>query len=135
MSEGPGTLIDWTAFERTRSQLGADFVRIFGYFREDGEKSVERIEQAVQLRDTAGFILPAHTIKSEARQLGALRLGELAEQIELAGRRALESRVFPDEVVAKAATLRPLLDEVISQLEQAINPLAARSGEPRASSA
>ena len=134
MSESP-SLIDWSAFERTRSLLGADFIRIFGYFREDGEKSVERIEQAVRIRDTAGFILPAHTIKSEARQLGALQLGELAEQIELAGRRALESRLFPDEVVAKAATLRPLLVEVIAQLEQAINPLAARSTEPRASTA
>jgi hypothetical protein len=29
------TLVDWTAYQRSRSELGAGFVRILGYFRED----------------------------------------------------------------------------------------------------
>ena len=131
MSEVFGTLVDWADFERAREALGGDFIRIIGYFREDGEKSVARIEQAVRFRDTAGFILPAHTIKSEARQLGAVRLGDLAEEIEHDGRRALESRIFPEQVQAKCAALRPLYEEVIAQFEQAINPLVSRTGASR----
>jgi HPt (histidine-containing phosphotransfer) domain-containing protein len=127
MSEVFGTLIDWAEFEQARAALGADFIRIIGYFREDGEKSILRIEQAVERRDTAGFILPAHTIKGEARQLGAVRLGDLAEEIEHDGRRALESRNFPEEVQSKCAALRPLYNEVIVQFERAINPLVSRS--------
>src|SRR3546814_1824686 len=33
-------LVDWEEFRATRGQLGAAFVRILGYFREDGTKSV-----------------------------------------------------------------------------------------------
>jgi hypothetical protein len=33
-------VINWSAFTETRSALGDAFVRILGYFREDGTKSV-----------------------------------------------------------------------------------------------
>ena len=36
-------LVDWTAFAQARTQLGANFVRILGYFQEDGVKSVAQI--------------------------------------------------------------------------------------------
>ncbi|MDP3782618.1 MAG: Hpt domain-containing protein, partial [Sphingopyxis sp.] len=36
-------LVDWDEFRATRTQLGAAFVRILGYFREDGTKSVAAI--------------------------------------------------------------------------------------------
>ncbi|MDB5675891.1 MAG: histidine phosphotransferase, partial [Sphingomonas bacterium] len=39
MSIDESDLVDWTAFARARSELGAGFVRILGYFREDGVKS------------------------------------------------------------------------------------------------
>ena len=37
--------MDWEAFSRARAELGAGFVRILGYFREDGEKAVGKIEE------------------------------------------------------------------------------------------
>ena len=39
-------LVDWSTFSRMRTELGASFVRILGYFREDGEKAVAKIEDA-----------------------------------------------------------------------------------------
>lgn len=126
MEDAAGTLVDWAEFARIRTQLGADFVRILGYFREDGEKSVSRIEQAMHRRDAAALVLPAHTMKTEARQFGAAPLGELAEEIEYAGRRALESRLFPDDVLPQVARLRPLYLETMEQLEAETNPLVAR---------
>ena len=90
-------VVDWSVFQQARAELGPGFVRILGYFEEDGEKSVAKIEDAMRRKDAAALVIPAHTLKSEARQFGAEPLGELAEEIEVAARRAIESRLFPDE--------------------------------------
>ena len=126
MDDASETLVDWAEFARMRTVLGADFIRILGYFREDGEKSVAKIEQAMHNRDTAGLVIPAHTMKSEARQFGAAPLGDLAEEIEHAGRRALESRLFPDQILPQVAQLRPLYLRTMALFEQETNPLVAR---------
>ena len=119
-------VVDWTVFCAARSELGAGFARILSYFREDGGKAVERIETAMHQRDTAGLVLPAHTMKSEARQFGAEPLGALAEQVEFTARRAIEMGFFPDELVPAVARLRPLYVETMNQLEAEANPLVRR---------
>ena len=126
MDDATEVLVDWAKFARMRTQLGADFIRILGYFREDGEKSVARIEAAMHRRDAVALIIPAHTMKTEARQFGADPLGELAEHIEIAGRRAVESRHFPDDLLPQVARLRPLYAETMALFEQETNPLVAR---------
>ena len=135
MEDVPEILVDWANFARMRTQLGADFIRILGYFREDGEKSVDRIVDAMHRRDAAALVIPAHTLKTEARQFGAIPLGELAEEIEFAGRRALESRLFPDNLLPQVARLKPLYQETMDQFERETNPLVARRpGQNRAAS-
>ena len=124
-------VVDWTVFCAARSELGAGFARILSYFREDGEKAVSRIEEAMHGRDTAGLVLPAHTMKSEARQFGAEPLGALAEEIEFAARRAIEIGLFPDELIPAVARLRPLYLETMSQLEAEANPLVPAAGRRR----
>ena len=126
MDDAAPSIVDWTKFAQMRTELGASFVRILGYFREDGEKAVARIEEAMHSRVAADFVLPAHTMKAEARQFGAEPLAALAEEIELAGRRALESRLFPDDILPQVAKLRPLYGTTIDQLEAETNPLATR---------
>ena len=126
MEDAPEALIDWAKFARMRTQLGADFIRILGYFREDGEKSVEKIVDAMHRRDATALIIPAHTLKTEARQFGAMPLGELAEAIEEAGRRAVEAHLFPDNLIPEVARLRPLYEQTIALLDQRANPLVAR---------
>jgi HPt (histidine-containing phosphotransfer) domain-containing protein len=119
-------VVDWSVFQQTRAELGPGFVRILGYFQEDGEKSVAKIEDAMRRRDAAAFVIPAHTLKSEARQFGAEPLGELSEEIEFAARRALESRLFPDELLPKVAKLRSLYQTTMELFEKEANPLAQR---------
>lgn len=126
MTEETGAIMDWAMFTRTRAELGAGFVRIIGYFREDGEKSVARIEDAMQRKDTTALVIPAHTLKSEARQFGAEALGELAEEIEYSARRAIEMRLFPDDLIPTVARLRPVYIETMALLEKEINPLVDR---------
>lgn len=126
MNDTPATIVDWTIFSQTRAQLGSGFVRILGYFREDGEKSITRIEEAMQRRDVAGLVIPSHTLKSEARQFGAEPLGELSEKIEFAARRALEARLFPDDLIPEVARLRTLYDDTMELFAREINPLVER---------
>ncbi|HWT12436.1 MAG TPA: Hpt domain-containing protein [Allosphingosinicella sp.] len=127
---GETAVVDWAAFARMRAELGPDFIRILGYFREDGEKSVARIEAAMHSRDCAALVIPAHTMKSESRQFGAEPLGDLAEEIELAGRRGVESHLFPDQILPQVARLRPLYEETMALFEQETNPLVARRPSP-----
>lgn len=119
-------IVDWSIFSRTRSELGSGFVRILGYFREDGEKSVAKIEDAMQRRDVTALVIPAHTLKTEARQFGAEPLGRLAEDIEFQARRSIEARNFPDELIPAVTRLRPLYRETMDLFEKESNPLVER---------
>ena len=40
-------IIDWVHFEKSRAELGPGFIRILAYFREDGDKSLAAIEEAM----------------------------------------------------------------------------------------
>lgn len=126
MSLGEDNLVEWTTFTRARSELGAGFVRILGYFREDGVKSVAAIETAMRAHNAAAMIIPAHTLKGEARQFGAEPLGELAEKIETIARDCVETRDTPDQALAHVVALRPLFETTLSMLERESNPLVER---------
>ena len=119
-------LVDWNEFRATRTQLGAAFVRILGYFREDGIKSVAAIEEAMRARSAGGLVMPAHTLKSEARQFGAERLGALAEDIEMFARHCVEAQVSPEEYLPRVVDLRALFEETLAALEREANPLVQR---------
>jgi HPt (histidine-containing phosphotransfer) domain-containing protein len=119
-------LVDWDEFRATRNQLGAAFVRILGYFREDGIKSVTAIEDAMRSRDASGLVMPAHTLKSEARQFGAEKLGALAEDIEMFARRCVEAQTSPEEYLPRVVTMRSLFEETLGALEREANPLVQR---------
>ncbi len=119
-------LVDWNAFARTRAQLGGSFIRILGYFVEDGLKSVEAIESAMRANNAAALVLPAHTLKSEARQFGGERLGQLSEDIEMHARHCVETREAPDDYVDRVVALRPLFREMLAAIEAEANPLVQR---------
>ena len=109
-------LVNWTEFTRTRNELGAAFPRILGYFREDGVKSIQAIEQAFRARNAVALVTPAHTLKGESAQFGAYRLSAMAEEIEMVARRCVETREQPDE----------LIETVVALLDRDANPLVAR---------
>ena len=128
-SAASGSLVNWDAFAQSRAELGASFVRILGYFREDGVKSVAQIEEAMHDGNTAALVLPAHTIKGEARQFGAEPLAQIAELIESTARVCVESRRFPDELVPEVVELRKLFSRTVDLFDRATNPLLTRSSQ------
>ena len=121
--------VDMEAFEKVRSLLGPRLITTLGYFREDGEVSVNAIESAQRAGDASGMVVPAHTLKTEARQLGAAPLGDLAYSIELGARRCVEIQEGPDDLLVPVAKLRALFRETLAVFERETNPLQTR--QPR----
>jgi len=120
-------LVDWVHFERSRSELGPGFIKILGYFREDGVKSLGQIEQAMREQNTTALVIPAHTLKGESRQLGAEPLAKIAELIESTARFCVENGRFPDELVPEVVQLRELFNQTIELFDKATNPLKTRT--------
>ncbi|WP_448657358.1 Hpt domain-containing protein [Sphingomonas sp. CJ99] len=123
---GQRALVDWTAYSQARAELGASFVRILGYFREDGVKSVAAIEAAMRAQDAAAMVIPAHTLKGESRQFGAEPLAELAETIEMIARLSIENHDRPTAALEHIVQLRPVFDATLALLERDANPLVMR---------
>ena len=121
-------ILDWALFEKNRAELGPGFIRILNYFREDGAKSVAEIEYAMREQNTTALVLPAHTIKGEARQLGAEPLAAMAELIETTARLCMETHRFPDELVPEVVELRRLFNQTVELFEKETNPLVTRAG-------
>ena len=124
-STGDG-LIEWGVLSAARVELGASFVRILGYFREDGGKSVLQIEQAMRAGNAASMVIPAHTLKGEARQFGAERLAMVAESIEVIARDCVENHDAPEEALEHVVGLRKLFQATLELLEREVNPLVER---------
>ena len=127
MSDDDFEIVDWVHFERSRQELGAGFIRILSYFREDGSKSLAQIEEAMHDANAAALVIPAHTIKGEARQFGAEPLAKVAELIESTARLCVETRRFPDELVPEVVELRRLFNRTVDLFDKATNPLLTRS--------
>ena len=127
MSEERPNIVDWVHFEKSRAELGPGFIRILSYFKEDGVKSISQIELAMHQQNTTALVIPAHTLKGEARQLGAEPLAKVAELIETTARFCIESRRFPDELVPEVVELRRLFAETVDLFEKETNPLLKRA--------
>ncbi|MEN2787485.1 Hpt domain-containing protein [Sphingomonas qilianensis] len=118
-----GSLVDWRIFQHARSELASDFPRILGYFREDGVKSLNSIEEAMRALNAAAMVVPAHTLKGDSSMFGAMPLATLAEAIEDIARLCLEAQETPGEALEYVAALRPLFVRTLALLEREISPL------------
>lgn len=119
-------LVNWTEFAKSRSELGSAFLRILGYFREDGGKAIGAIEEAFRAHDAVALVTPAHKLKGESAQFGAYRLSSMAERIEMVARRCIETHEGPDELIEIVVALRPCFSETMALLDRDSNPLVTR---------
>jgi HPt (histidine-containing phosphotransfer) domain-containing protein len=111
-------LVDDLALARARAELGTGFARILGYFREDGIKSLTTLEEAVRKSNAVAMVIPAHTLKGEAQQFGALALAALSEKIENYARLCIEHHDAPDGAIKDVVALRPVLLQTLALLER-----------------
>lgn len=109
-------LVNETELAQTRALLGAELMRVLGYFREDGARSIIQMEEALADGSAAAMVIPAHRLKGESRQFGAHRLGDIAETIENSARRCVELQSEPGDVAAEIAMLRACFLDTLALL-------------------
>jgi HPt (histidine-containing phosphotransfer) domain-containing protein len=126
LATDPSSIVDYTTLSQAREDLGVAFVRMMSYFREDGRKSVQAIEDGMRAGNAAALVLPAHTLKGESLQFGAEPLAELAEKIEMVARRCVEHHEAPDELLGDVVRLKPLFEATLALFERELNPLVDR---------
>lgn len=127
--------IDWATLNHTRKHFGANFFRHFGYFTQDGPRSVQAIEDAMRAMNAAKMVLPANRLAEDAFLFGAIALGGLAESIESQAQRCVSEHVTPDAMLRDVLTLRPLYFTTVARLEREVSPLLRRKGSMTQSSA
>lgn len=122
----PAPLVDWDVYRAARTEMGPGFVRLLGYFREDGMTAVAALEEAMRARDAVRLIEPASRLMEEAAQFGAEQLADEGEAIELFARQCIEHQVPPDEYLPRIVKLRGLFNRTLEELEREANPLVQR---------
>jgi HPt (histidine-containing phosphotransfer) domain-containing protein len=112
-SAGSTVLWDAQALTRTMGNFPAIHKRLLVHFRTDSSSYLEQIALAVDQSRYADAAEVAHKFKSSARTVGAMRLGDLCEHLEKAGRngdshlcRTLSARL-PQELVDVSEYIDP----------------------------
>jgi HPt (histidine-containing phosphotransfer) domain-containing protein len=111
----PQQLLDPAAIDRLR-KLGGDslLIRMIDLFLENGPRRVSAALEAAANHDVRGVEHAAHSLKSSAANLGATKLRQLSEQLEIAASRA---------AAAEVQELIPLLAPSLDQTCQALREL------------
>lgn len=131
MAQAVDMVVDWARFSEARERLGGNFWRVMGYLREDGNKAVSMIEDALRSDDPVALIGPAELLKSEAVHLGALGVATIAEEIELSARDCVEWHQSPEMLVEDVVRLRSTFEETVALFEKEASPLLTRKPQFR----
>ena len=92
-------LRDKNIWREAQKTMGSKFTTMISYYMEDTSKYLQEIAAGMAAQDYAQIIAPAHSLKSSSRQLGFLRISEIAKTLEHGGREgtdwAMLKQYFP----------------------------------------
>ena len=91
LSENTNAVVDRELLLEAQSLLKDKFDLLLGCFIDDVSAYILEIQDAVANKNVEGIVRPAHTIKSTSMRMGAVRLSNLAKEIENAAREASNS--------------------------------------------
>ncbi|MBI1327314.1 MAG: response regulator [Alphaproteobacteria bacterium] len=113
-------ILDMDAVDKAKAILKDKYGKMVTLYIEDVEQYLEQIEKAIASHDVEAIVLPAHTIKSSSRRMGAIKLSGIAEDIEHKARdisrETFEGDLAPISV--QVETLNNLFNETKSSLLQ-----------------
>ena len=114
MADESGPTIDQAVLDGVLDSVGGDaaFVAdLVGTYLSDAPTQLAAIDDAVESRDAAAIVRPAHTLKTGSLTIGAMRLGEMCRSLEQLGR---AERL--DGVAEAARAIRGEFETVRSEL-------------------
>lgn len=113
-------IIDRAAIRRLREVVGGDpedLEELLEDYRSDAPELARRISQAAAAGDLDALRIAAHTLKSNAREFGAVRLSRICEVLEhqcRAGSPA-DPGATADAIVAEEQAARRALDAIAAE--------------------
>ncbi len=109
-------VLDSAVLDELRDSVGGDdefIADLVATYVSEGGEHLAAMEAAAAAGDAGAVVRPAHTLKSSSAALGAMRLTEIAREIEIAGRSGDASGLAERVADARAAwddTLRAMAD-------------------------
>ena len=82
-------LLDPAVLDELRDSVGGDeefIADLVATYVNEGSGHLSEMRAAADAGDAAAIVRPAHTLKSSSAALGAMRLSQIARDIEFAGR-------------------------------------------------
>jgi HPt (histidine-containing phosphotransfer) domain-containing protein len=78
------SLIDKDVFDELVNMVGADFIgELIDTFLEESPQLISTLTESLASADTDGFRRAAHSLKSNSATFGAMKLSEIAKELEL----------------------------------------------------
>jgi HPt (histidine-containing phosphotransfer) domain-containing protein len=115
MTDAP--VLDISVFAEARDAMRDRFGKVISFYLEDTTSYIEKIRSGLGTQNAEAIVPPAHTIKSSSRQLGAIRLSELAKDIELTCRDIVKGNGSLESIPAKFEQLEAAFDETRKVLQ------------------
>lgn len=75
-------ILDEEAIKNAQSILKSKYGEMVTLYIDNSQERIEEISQAINQNDIEAIIRPAHTLKSTSRQMGAIKLSDIAETME-----------------------------------------------------
>jgi HPt (histidine-containing phosphotransfer) domain-containing protein len=99
-------VLDLAVVDELRASVDGDeefITELVRTYLAEGPENLAAMESAAAAGDAAAMVRPAHSLKSSSAALGAMRLSELAREIEYAGRSGSAEGLADRVEQAKAA--------------------------------
>ena len=107
----PPTPLDEVAVAEARATMQDKFPRLVSFFLEDAATYIGQIQKGFMASDAQQMVPPSHTLKSSARQMGAMQLSDAAKHIETEARKAVGSGSSVNHLALEVSGLKILLKQ------------------------
>lgn len=121
--DGEGSM-DWETFSKTEAAMKTHFDTLLDGFVDLTNEYLGDIAAALKSGDTASISLKAHTIKSSARLLGAVRLAALAQELETQAKTMTNNAAELDRLQSHSSDVAKAFEEAHAHIRKRIAAVA-----------
>lgn len=108
-------IINEDEYDAVKAAIGDKIKLMLEYYIEDTEGYAKQIADAYSAGDFGEILVATHTLKSSSKQIGAVRLGQISEDIEYKGKK------LRDEGITDVKELAEGLEELPKIIEETLN--------------
>ncbi len=114
-------VLDKAIIAAAKDAMKDKFSMIVDYYIEDGESYVEQILAGVKEESAQAIVAPAHTLKSSSREMGALRVADLADALEKDARLSVENGTKIENLADRSSKIKAEFTMAKSELLEIVN--------------